>query len=106
MKHLKIYESFHLSNNNTYWKVKVKYLKKSLEKIGTPKHKIDSILKAEKFMPENIYIAVEYYPSAPNGIWTWDEDAYGHANYMGKVELTPKEIEEVELEKREMKYNI
>ena len=39
-------------------------------------------------------------------IWTWDEDAYGLAQYQGEIKLTSEEIKDAEIEKDAKKYNL
>jgi hypothetical protein len=110
MKYIKQYESE--PTNNKFWKVSTNMpnFEICLYKIGMPEKKIIDFLKPDNYndahKQKNVYVAVEYYPSALNGIWTWDENAYGMANFMGKVKVTEDDIQRWNLKNNQNKYNL
>lgn len=111
MKHIKYYDHYtELSNKNKFWVVDTTMpnFEISLDKIGVPEDKKISMMKSYDQIKKNkkVYIGIEYYSTAANGLWTWDEDAYGFAQYMGSIIITKDDFEKWEFDNTQIKYNL
>ena len=109
MKYLKKFE--HIADYGEYWSVNTEkyYMTKALKKINCP----DRVIKAFIDYVDNnspLYKKLYVIKELKNQFYIyWDasyDKQYKTFDYNGDIELTPKELEEVEMEKNADKYNL
>jgi hypothetical protein len=112
MKYLKKFESFDMPDYVEYWSVKSEeyYMRKALKKINCPDETIESFVdyvNIHPYLDKKLYVVREI----KNGMFIYWDASYEYGTYIsgdynGEIELTKKELEEVEMKKQADKYNL
>jgi hypothetical protein len=115
MKHLKTYEKLRI---RSYWLLSTNdyEFEIGLEKLNCPKEKIKNFIN-NKNISKNYYVFIccnsgEFDVEDQWGWMPYKNEQYDdfyerhHFKYMGKVEITPEEIENCKIKQTANKYNL
>ena len=111
MKYLKKFES--IDKSKCFWKVKTKYpdLEASLYKLDVPDNLIQMYLRNDTLRISGKYVYIA--PFYAKDYASWNEfDKQGKRDYeemliyQGEIEITDKDIEDMEMKKSVKKYNL
>lgn len=121
MKYIKTYEKctdeekilYDYCDDSWYWRISNKYpdILITFDKLGIPKEEFDWLWSEDNHILKDIYLFKTKYD---DGHTNWSHSDLGWKNpsyckppkYMGKVEITDKDIERYYLNKNTKKYNL